>query len=363
MSLSTDAPSYAILVTHMSSKWSLKAALLATIVLSAQQALFSQGTAPQQAASPTTPTAPPAPVTIGGGGAPPLPSDFPNMPFPKVPRTNAVPTVLPGGRVIVSTNLSQRVFQTPTNAVVLNSTPPLAWDSDFKEITVKPGDVTAYLTFALTNIAKESLTIRSVRPSCGCTLAEIPPVPWILDPGSNGVIKTSVDLRGKRQMVSKSITVDTSHGFKVLSFRVIIPEMTNAVSGTMGDRARNTAIASADRQAVFRGECAKCHVDPGVGKAGLALYTASCGICHDGEHRAAFVPDLKQLKVVTSPEYWRLSIVNGKPGSLMPAFSKTLGGPLTDPQIQSLVDYLSANFKPGVPATVSTLPALSAPVK
>ncbi len=267
---------------------------------------------------------------------------------------------MPSGR-LSSTNV--KVFQAPTNGVVTYSTPPLAWDSDFKEITVKPGEVTAHMSFALTNTAKEALTIRAVKPSCGCTLAEIPPVPWILNPGSNGVIKTTVDLKGKRQMVSKSITVDTSHGYKVLSFRVIIPEVTAAAAGSMQDRARNTAIATADRQAVFRGDCAKCHVEPTVGKMGFALYNAACGICHDGEHRAAFVPDLRQLKVLATPDYWRQSILNGKPGSLMPAFAANLGGPLTAVQIQSLVEYLSANVKTGLPPTISVTPAPIAPSK
>ena len=347
----------AILVIDMSSNRSLRVVHVATCFLWVQQALFSQGSMPEQPPVPSASALPPSPG--GGLAVPPLPPAFPAVPFTRA-RSNLVGTVLPGGRL---PSASPQIFQSPTNSVVLNSTPPLAWDSDFKEITAKPGDVTAIMHFALTNLAKEALTIKAVRSSCGCTLAEIPPVPWVLNPGSNGVIKVSVDLRGKRQMVSKSITVETSHGYKVLSFRVIIPEIATAIPGSMQDRARNTAIATADRQAVFRGECAKCHVEPAVGKMGLALYGASCGICHDGEHRAAFVPDLKQLKVATTADYWRQSIVTGKPGSLMPAFSQNLGGPLTDLQIQSLVDYLTANFKPNSPPTASTLAAPIAPSK
>ncbi len=292
---------------------------------------------------------------------PPLPLDLPPVSF--IPaRKEPIGPLAPQEPALISTN--RRFLQTPAIRPVPNQIPPLAWDSDFKQLTAKPGEEFVLINFALTNMAREALTIRAVRPSCGCTLAEIPPVPWVLNPGSDGVIKTKVDLKGKRQMVSKSITVDTSHGYKILSFRVVIPEPTLQFAGAAGqDRARNTAIASADRQAVFRGECASCHVEPAVGKTGLALYTAACGICHEGDHRAAFVPDLRQLKVATSPEYWLQSIVNGKPGSLMPAFAKQLGGPLTDPQIQSLVEYLSASMKPVQPAAAGNIPAALLPTK
>ena len=36
-----------------------------------------------------------------------------------------------------------------------------------------------------------------VHPSCGCTTAELPPVPWTIPPGTNGQIKLTVNLQGK----------------------------------------------------------------------------------------------------------------------------------------------------------------------
>ena len=52
------------------------------------------------------------------------------------------------------------------------------------------------------------------------------------------------------------------------------------------------------------------------------------------------VPDLHALKTPTNFEFWRIWIAHGKPGSLMPAFSTTDGGPLSDMQIASLASYL-----------------------
>jgi hypothetical protein len=65
------------------------------------------------------------------------------------------------------------------------------------------------------------------------------------------------------------------------------------------------------------------------------------------------VPDLKNLPHATDAEHWRGWITYGRVGSLMPAFAKAEGGPLTDQQIASLVDFLvrSHPSKPGAPKT------------
>ncbi|MEI9961295.1 MAG: c-type cytochrome [Limisphaerales bacterium] len=117
---------------------------------------------------------------------------------------------------------------------------------------------------------------------------------------------------------------------------------------TDADRAHAVEMAKVDRQAVFKGDCASCHVKPGNGKYGKALYDAVCGICHETEHRATFVPDLHALKIPTNAEFWRTWIANGRPGSLMPAFSTTQGGPLNDMQIASIAAYLNQ----AIPSTV-----------
>jgi cytochrome c553 len=109
---------------------------------------------------------------------------------------------------------------------------------------------------------------------------------------------------------------------------------------TPGTRDKNQLLAKADRQAVFKGECASCHVEKAIGKVGKDLYAAACGICHEAEHRATMVTDLHSLKHETNAEYWKTWIDNGKEGSLMPAFAQRHGGPLSDQQIASLVEYL-----------------------
>jgi hypothetical protein len=51
------------------------------------------------------------------------------------------------------------------------STASLAWDAVTKEYQAKLGDTNAIITYSVTNLTTSNVTIRSVRPSCGCTVA------------------------------------------------------------------------------------------------------------------------------------------------------------------------------------------------
>jgi mono/diheme cytochrome c family protein len=193
---------------------------------------------------------------------------------------------------------------------------------------------------AITNTTPVSVTILDVHPSCGCTTVELPPRPWTIPPGGHGEFGVTVNLEGKIGTLLKAVTVSTDKGSKDLLLRItilppVIPNMTDA------DRARGVEMSKADRQAVFKDDCATCHVKPGDGKYGKALFDSVCAVCHETEHRATMVPDLHNLKVPTNDEFWRTWIAHGKAGSLMPAFSSAEGGPLNDMQIASLAAYLN----------------------
>jgi len=223
-----------------------------------------------------------------------------------------------------------------------NVQPPsyLAWDADNKSTNVSAGITNVHFSFWLTNVASEEVLVHSVQTSCGCTVAQLPAYPWRLTPGSNGPIHVTVDLRGKFGSFSKGVTVDTSAGLKQLTVAINQPDA-GTTPGMDMERLKNMRLAMADRQVVFKGECAKCHSEPATGKSGQQLYTAVCGNCHDSIHRAALVPDLKSLTHPTSAEHWQKWIAEGKVGSMMPAFAQSAGGPLNDQQIQSLVQFLT----------------------
>jgi mono/diheme cytochrome c family protein len=219
----------------------------------------------------------------------------------------------------------------------------LIWDGTTKETTVAADAATADFAFTFTNISTNNVVILNVHPSCGCTTAKLPPLPWTLAPDTNGQIEATVNLAGKSGTLFKTLNLSTDKGSKMLLLKIIIlPPVIPTL--TESDRARGVMMAKMDRQAVFRGDCAVCHVKSGGGKYGKSLYDADCAICHEGEHRATMVPDLHALKTPTSDEFWRIWIAHGKPGSLMPAFSTTDGGPLNDMQIASLASYLNVTI-------------------
>ncbi len=197
--------------------------------------------------------------------------------------------------------------------------------------------------FHLTNVSPAEVTISRVQPSCGCTTAQLPPMPWKIPAGGTGQIPVNMNVQGKSGVVMKTLTVFTDKGQKMLMLKTTILQPDPQLM-TAADRERNQLLAKTDRQAVFKGDCARCHVEPVIGKVGKDLYLTACGICHETEHRATMVSDLRNLPNDTNADYWKLMITIGKEGTLMPAFGQTLGGPLSDPQIKTLVDYLVANF-------------------
>jgi mono/diheme cytochrome c family protein len=264
------------------------------------------------------------------------------------PAASAVPGIYP--RALDPSQTSPRQQETV-----------LAWEDLVKEVNLKPGETKAYFTFAFTNTTPNEVVVTAVRSSCGCTTAKVPTLPWKLPGGTNAAFDVVVDVRGKSGIVTKTVTIETSAGYRYLTTRVAIPA---GATGSMAtaERARNLQLALADRQSVLAGECATCHVTPGVGKQGAELYEAVCGVCHEAEHRASMVPNLRALGKPFKAEDWRKTIREGKKDSLMPAFATSEGGPLTDAQIESLVTYLAGAFKTLTPASHAKSLNRSAPV-
>lgn len=222
----------------------------------------------------------------------------------------------------------------------ITAMPPgfLAFDAETKEVSLQPGEIDARYVFYFTNVSSEKVVITSAAASCGCTVPKLPPVPWTNAPGATGEIPVNMNVAGKSGVVFKTVTVNTDKGPKMLTVKANIPPPPALAAQPM-DRMRNQELAKTDRQAVFKGDCARCHVEPARGKIGKELFEKACGICHEAEHRASMVPDLHALNHDHNADYWKTWIAQGKPNSLMPAFAVAQGGPLTDDQIASLVQY------------------------
>lgn len=304
---------------------------------------------------------------------PPLPSELPVLaPAQKAPVRRVVPITRPR-RDMSLPQFPQRASNGVPSVVPQTYQPQryqptyvpdtiLEWDATEKEIHAKPGELDIPFSFAVTNISQTNVVINWVRPSCGCTVAKLPPTPWTLKPGEGGHIDFNFDIRGKSGTLAKYVSVDTSLGQKLLQIKAIIPQATAAPG--MDGRAKNMQLAMADRQVVFRGDCASCHATPTLGKKGEQLYTAACAICHDAPHRATMVPDLRALNKATGVDYWAFWIANGKPGTLMPGFAKAHGGPLDEEQIRSLAEFMFEKFPRADTATAANTgaPTSNAPV-
>jgi mono/diheme cytochrome c family protein len=224
--------------------------------------------------------------------------------------------------------------------------PALVAEPDSQSHEARPGDTEHTFHFRLRNASSGPVVITDVKTSCGCTVARMPSRPWVLPPGGTGDLQLVFDLRGKSGTVIKTATVETERGRRLLTMQTRIP-FQPAASTDPQMRERNQALAKADRQAVFSGDCARCHAVPTVGLTGESLFKAACGICHEAAHRASFVPGLRDLQRPAERDYWRTMVVAGKHGTLMPGFSTDMGGPLTRAQIDSLVDYLVATYAMG----------------
>ena len=220
----------------------------------------------------------------------------------------------------------------------------IAWDAGDKAVSVTFGEPNARFQFFFTNISSAPVTVFAVTSSCGCTAAQVPPMPWVLPAGTNASFVANMNLAGKNGTVIKNISFATDKGTKHLLVRTTINPMTNN-TGAMapGSREQNQLLALADRQSVFKGDCASCHVEKAKGKQDRELYVAACGICHDAEHRGSMVPDLRIAKPGRDVNYWHNWIAVGRQGSIMPAFAQTNGGPFTDEQIKLLSMFLVNN--------------------
>ncbi len=264
----------------------------------------------------------------------------------------------------------------------------LVWDATQKESRPAPGVFDVPFTFHVTNVSRQDVFLKAVRTSCGCTSARLPAEPYRLGPGRVAPVQVTLDLRGRGGTLFKAVTVETSVGDQIIWALAEIPPETTAgsfittgkgsasgpnpgaspgtVAGTNrtlvggptmvnADRERNLRTAKSDRQAVFKGDCRRCHVEPAREQYGRALYVAACGICHDAPHRNAVVPDLHQPRGVRDLRFWTTWITEGRAGTLMPAFGPAAGGPLTRDQIDSLAVYLLTTF-PRVPRSAGVAP-------
>lgn len=98
----------------------------------------------------------------------------------------------------------------------------LVFDAETKQTTVHEGEAQGNFIFNLQNASKKPLIITAVKTSCGCTVAKVQPLPWVLKPQDKGQIAVTMNVLGYADKSTKEVTVYTDQGSKPLTVVAII---------------------------------------------------------------------------------------------------------------------------------------------
>ena len=98
----------------------------------------------------------------------------------------------------------------------------LAWQDIVLETNAAAADTDSHFVFAFTNVSSDNVAILDVHPSCGCTTAQVPKMPWVIPAGSNEQFGVTVNLAGKSGTVYKTVKVTTDKGFMQLVLTIHI---------------------------------------------------------------------------------------------------------------------------------------------
>ncbi len=180
--------------------------------------------------------------------------------------------------------------------------------------------------FPLTNGGDETLTLTDVSTPCGCTAAL--PDKSTLAPGESTAIEVTYDSAARSGEVVRIITV--------MSNDPIEPELELRLVADV-DASMHKGFQAGE--ALFGLKCGSCHADPLAGQQGQALYDVGCWFCHGKAREGKTGPALGQYPD-SMTGYLRATIRKGHPGTEMPGFALDDGGPLLDPQVESLIELL-----------------------
>lgn len=148
-------------------------------------------------------------------------------------------------------------------------------------------------------------------------------------PGESGNVRITLDPAGKYGQVLKKVTIHSNDPAQ--------PELDVPVRATVEHGVEADSAVPLEEVLFGREECARCHADPAGSHVGLPLWEAVCSMCHGEvyEYARTLPPGARGGAEL---ERW---IAAGEADTGMPGFSEEVGGPLSDEQIESLVDLLA----------------------
>jgi len=192
-----------------------------------------------------------------------------------------------------------------------------------------PSDSHVKSDFKITNKTSEPLFILAVESSCGCTVTDIENKR--LSPGASTKVSIDVDTSAKKGPFKKTIKIMAATG---KSFDVVLKG--EAVPSPHSQKGEGQ---SGPGKGIFDGKCRQCHYDPAIGEHdGKKLFANICSMCHGVSAEGGYAPSLKGLPSDLIYKAAAFGVGNNS----MPGFLKSKGGPLTEEQLHSIVEWIKS---------------------
>jgi len=130
---------------------------------------------------------------------------------------------------------------------VLDIHAQLAFPADIKEVHPDMDTTEIKIEFPFINMGDTPITIKTIQPSCGCTVAASDKMTYA--PGEKGTIKATYTTHGATGLQEKEIavtTVEAPDAVKVLTIKAYIPALISfspaSVKWTVGDAVASKTI-------------------------------------------------------------------------------------------------------------------------
>jgi len=191
--------------------------------------------------------------------------------------------------------------------------------------------------FKWVNTGTSVVTKLKAETSCGCTTAVVSTS--TVPAGGTVFVDIEADLEGKRGHIEKTIDVTFEYDGRRYTEEY-----------RLGFDAMQNVLAHNNRQLgekLFGPKCAKCHADPAKDKYGKELFSAVCGFCHGKNAQGAMASGFTRLSYLKNLDRARILrfINDGSEDGSMPGFAAGNGGPLTERQVESLMQFFENKRK------------------
>jgi len=191
------------------------------------------------------------------------------------------------------------------------------------------GDIVKH-TFKFKNAGAGKIKILKTETSCGCTTASGALKEYA--PGEAGEMEVVVDTKGKKGIVVKTVTVTLENDETEKVELSLAMKLEPPPHPKIGDLRNINAEAA----------CKGCHLESGEGQSGIFLFHRVCSQCHGKKGVGGFgrvLNDAAWQKTVNDAHI-KKTIQGGLPDKGMPSFVEGVTPPLTEEQIDSLVQYV-----------------------